>query len=257
MSTRPRALSLLRNTLHYRPDAFRHGLQANGYELVDELRHPEPDDVLVTWNRSGWRNSEAKRFEAGGARVVVVENGYLGRSWRDDKWFALALGHHNGAGMWPDGGPQRWDSYGVELEPWRSGGTDTLVLEQRGIGEPGIASPYGWADTVAPMVRGRIRRHPGAEQPAVSLRDDLANVAQVVTWSSGAALLALTMGVPVFYGLRNWIGATACRPLAEFAAGPVRDDAARLAMFRSLAWAQWTVEEVASGYALGELLGRR
>jgi hypothetical protein len=248
-----RALSLLRDTLHYRPDAFRRGLRAHGFEVVDELPHPGPDDVLVAWNRSGWRNTQAKRFEAAGARVVVVENGYLGKGWRDGKWFALAIGHHCGAGTWPDGGPERWDALGVELEPWRTG-TQTLVLEQRGIGEPGIASPYGWADTVAPMVRGRIRRHPGAEPPPVTLRDDLADVAQVVTWSSGAALLALTMGVPVFYGFPKWIGAPACRPLAQFAHGPLRDDAARLAMFRRLAWAQWTVDEVATGYAFEHLL---
>jgi hypothetical protein len=251
-----RALSLLRDSLHYRADAFRAGLQAQGFRVVDELNDPRPGDVLLAWNRGGVRNAHARRFEAAGARVVVAENGYLGKAWRGDKWFALAIGHHCGAGAWPAGGAQRWDALGVELEPWRSGGRQTLVLEQRGIGEPGVASPYGWAESVAPLVRGRIRRHPGAEPPAVTLRDDLADVAQVVTWASGAALLALIMGVPVFYAFPAWIGAPACRPLREFASGPLRDDAARLAMFRRLAWAQWTLAEIESGYAFEQLLRR-
>ena len=128
------------------------------------------------------------------------------------------------------------------------------MLEQRGIGEPGIASPSGWAEMVAPSVRGRIRRHPGAEPPACTLRDDLADVRQVVTWASGAALLALLMGVPVFHAFPRWIGASAARPLIDFALDPIRDDAARLAMFRRLAWAQWTLAEVESGLAFERLL---
>lgn len=253
---RARALSLLRDSLHYRADAFRSGLRAQGFEVVDALPKPGPEDLLLTWNRGGGRDSLARQFEAAGARVVVAENGYLGKTWRGNKWFALALGHHCGAGAWHVGGSERWDSLEVDLEAWRDGGTQTLVLEQRGIGEPGVASPYRWADAVAPSVRGRIRRHPGAEPPSCTLRDDLADVRQVVTWSSGAALLALMMGVPVFHAFPRWIGAPAARPLSDFALGPLRDDAARLAMFRRLAWAQWTLAEVESGYAFERLLQR-
>jgi len=252
---RPRALSLLRDSQHYRADAFASGLRAQGFEVVETLSHPGPDDVLLVWNRSGARDTQARRFEAAGARVVVAENGYLGKDWRGDKWFALALGHHCGAGAWPDGGPQRWDALDVELEPWRDSGTQTLVLEQRGIGEPGIASPAGWADSVATLMHGRVRRHPGAGPVAVTLRDDLADVCQVVTWASGAALLALTMGVPVFYGFPRWIGAPAARSMFTFKSmEPRRDDEARLAMFRRLAWAQWTLAEIESGYAFERLL---
>jgi hypothetical protein len=249
-----RVLSLLRDSLHYRAYAFPCGLRLHGFKRVDELDRPGPNDLLLIWNRGGGRSLAAQRFEAAGARVVVAENGYLGKTWRDDKWFALALGHHCGAGIWPDGGGERWDALGVELAPWRTDGTQTLVLEQRGIGEPGIASPNGWADTVAPAVRGRIRRHPGAWPVSITLEADLRNVREVVTWASGAALLALTMGVPVFHAFPRWIGAAAARPLADFGKPALRDDAARLAMFRRLAWAQWTLAEVASGEAFDHLL---
>jgi len=253
--SRGRAFSMLRDSVHYRADAFRSGLAAAGFEVVDVLDDPRPGDVLLIWNREGSRAARAMQFEAAGARVVVAENGYLGKEWRGRKWFALALGHHCGAGTWPDGGAERWDSWNVELEPWRKPGRNTLVLAQRGIGEIGIAAPHDWAQIIAPAVHGRIRSHPGATPASVSLRDDLADIHRVVTWASGAALLALLMGVPVYYGLSKWIGAPAGRPVSQFSSGEaLRDDAARLAMFRRLAWAQWTAEEIESGLALSLLL---
>jgi len=255
MNSRPRALSLLRNSEHYRATAFRTGLQAVGFEVVTELRDPMPADVLLTWNRSGGNNETAHQFEGAGARVLVAENGYLGKSWRGEKWFALSLGHHVGAGEWMPAGRERWDALQVPLAPWREGGTDVLVLEQRGIGEPGIASPPGWAERIAHLTGGRIRKHPGATEPAISLEADLVGVREVITWHSAGALAALMAGVPVFYDFPRWIGAQAAVPLRlRGQVPPLRDDAARLAMFRSLAWAQWAFPEIERGDAFAHLL---
>lgn len=250
-----RALSLLRNSEHYRSSAFRAGLAAVGFEVVTELRDPTPADVLLTWNRSGGNNETARHFESAGARIVVAENGYLGKCWRDDKWFALSLGHHVGAGDWMPAGRERWDAMRVPLAPWREGGGDVLVIEQRGIGEPGIASPPGWTERVARQTDGRIRRHPGAGTPSISLEADLVGVREVITWHSATALAALIAGVPVFYDFPQWIGATAAVPLRlRGLVPPMRDDAARLAMFRRLAWAQWTLREIERGDAFAHLL---
>jgi hypothetical protein len=88
--------------------------------------------------------------------------------------------------------------------------------------------------------------------PATPLERDLASTRAVLTWHSAAALHALLAGVPVFYGFPRWIGAGAARPLWEFDLGPLRGD--RQAMFERLAWAQWTLDEIASGDALAHLL---
>jgi len=250
-----RAQLLLADGPNYRKADFQAGLQALGYELVDQIRCPRPADVLVIWNRGSWRNTEAQRFEAAGARVIVAENGYLGKNWIGQKWFALALGHHSGAGTWPDGGSARWDSWGAQLAPWRTDGTEVLVLEQRGIGEPGVASPRGWERDMVKRFGGRLRNHPGGAVPAVSLVDDLRNARCVVSWHSGGAMLALLMGVPAFYGFPLWIGRSAARHVSEFDAGPWVGD--RLAMFRRLAWAMWAVDEVRTGVAFEKLLNSR
>jgi hypothetical protein len=108
----PRALNLLRQALPYRREAFDAGLRAAGFDLVSTLTTPRPDDVLLIWNRYAGFAEQAVRFEWAGAKVVIAENGWLGKGWRGGEWFALSLGHHAGAGKWKDGGPERWDSLG-------------------------------------------------------------------------------------------------------------------------------------------------
>lgn len=239
---------------NYRKADFIVGLEAAGFAVLPRVDRPTVGDVLVIWNRSASSELEARRFEHVGARVLVCENGYFGKEWLGRKWFAMAWGHHAGAGLWPVGGPARWDSWGVELAPWRSDGGETVILAQRGIGEPGIASPMNWAQDIQKRIGGRIRRHPGADATAANLADDLASASNVATWGSAAALHALLMGIPVWHGFDRWIGAGAARPLDEFSGEPRRDDAARLAMFRRLAWAMWDADEVRSGEAFRSLM---
>jgi len=65
-----------------------------------------------------------------------------------------------------------------------------------------------------------------------------------VTWGSGAAVKALTWGIHVESHMPNWIGEQD------------NTDAGRLEMFRRLAWAQWTLDEIEDGTAFRHLLVR-
>lgn len=242
----PRALNLLRPEPAFRRECFTEGLRAAGFDVVDRLAMPAPDDAIVIWNRKSSDDAEAKRF----THVLVAENAYI----RVKGWYALSLSHHGGAGAWPEGGPERWDGLGVHLHQWREGGTETVILGQRSIGELGIASPRGWEEKVRRQVGGRVRPHPGKREPGIPLERDLRNASAVVTWASSAALTALVLGIPVFYGLPHWIGAVAGRAISDFGQEPKRDDAARLAMFRRLAWAQSSVDEIRSGEAICRLI---
>lgn len=186
---------------------------------------------------------------------MIVENGYLGKQWLGRNWYSVALSHHAGLGEWPHGGASRWASFGTELGPWRHGGSETLVLGQRGIGEPGIASPPNWAELARGRFGGRTREHPGRSRSGATLSEDLARARCVVTWASAAALVALAHGVPAYYELEGWIGAEAALRASEFGGEPKRDDAARLSMFQRLAWSIWDLEEVRTGAAFSHLLG--
>jgi hypothetical protein len=255
---------------HYGKLSFTQGLVQCGVAVVPTIATPNPDDVLLIWNRSARDAGEAQRFERAGARVLVVENGYLGKEWIGSQWYALSLGHHNGAGLWPwRRGPGRWQSWGVELAPWRPAVGPVAVLAQRGIGEPGIRSPDGWHMQAMQRVQVarraldlghipvRIRSHPGKNSRQDPVEDSVADCASVVTWGSGAAIKCLMQGLHVYYDSPKWIGASAATPFSSCpsAANPIAsNEANRLAMFERLAWAMYRREEVESGFAIQKML---
>lgn len=220
-----RALLNLRYTLPERRAAFEKGLKRIG----------DPE-VFCTWNRIGAADQVAKQYEERGVPVIVAENAAWGNDFAGGRWYSLARGMHNTAGRFPIGGAERFDRLGVDLVPWRAGG-ERVVLPQRGIGPVGVAMPRDWPA----QQRGRVRRHPGTNA-CIPLEQDLAAAGEVVTWGSGAAIKALMWGIRVESHMPNWIGAQA------------NTDEDRLRMFRELAWAQFTLEEIESGEPFRRLL---
>ncbi len=255
----PSAYSLL-------PDRFaddRHGtieagLAAAGWRVRRGAGMPRaPGDILVTWTvRRGHKERAARAFEAAGGRVLVCEEAYF-RVVNGERHFALALHDHNGAGTWPRGGPERWESFGIELKPWRGNGHHIVVREQRGIGSSKMASPPLWHDEATRRLKALtdrpivFRAHPksrmyletAARQP--TLEDALRGAHAVVTWASGIAARALVAGVPVFYEAPAIVCAGACARGIESIERPRRPD--RLPALERLAWAQWSVSEIARG----------
>lgn len=260
----PVGLVIIRNEASYRKEFFCDGLKALGFELSQNTAHvPRPDDVLIVWNRHGSHDAYARRFEAAGAKVIVAENGWIGKDPAGHKLYALCLGHHNGRGEWRIGDDGRWDRLGIALKPWRGDGNHILVLPQRGIGEPGIAMPRQWTgDVVARLAKVtkrpvRVREHPGKKlgiNDAVlpPMDDDLKNCWACVTWASGAGIKAIVAGVPVFYELSGWIGEGAARFGIGDIERPFLGD--RLPMLRRMAWAMWSADEIATGEPIKWLL---
>ena len=179
--------------------------------------------------------------------------------------FSLSLHDHNGAGTWnpPENDIGRWESFGLEMKPWRSLPNDAYILiaGQRGIGSTLMASPPDWHDTVAKKLIHQVipiktRPHPksrGGPLPTTTLDEDLARARAVVIWSSGVGTKALLEGIPVFYdaphfflaGCSNKLGST---PLDD----PLYPE--RLPAFGRFAWSQWFVPEIESGKAFERLL---
>lgn len=252
-----RAVLHIKALPHYRREAFEQGVRANGFVLVEHVHSPEPDDVLVIWNRFGHSARVADLYESRGARVLVAENGYLGIEFGGRRWYAIAKGRHNSLGTVPVDAT-RLRRLDIDLQPWRTDGDYVLVLPQRGIGEPGVAMPAQWTGRMegalqSRRLRFRVRHHPGL-RPALALEKDLDGVRSVMTWGSGAAIKAMALGVPVFHGYDAWIAAAGSRPISAITAGEKRDDAGRHDAFCHIASAMWTVEEIASGEAIACLL---
>jgi hypothetical protein len=254
-----KACLLLRRRLHGRWDAFISGLARCGFELTDDPSQPKNGDVLVLWNRMPRYERHARRYEHNGGKVIIAENGWISPGpiapTGAGKMIALCLGHHNGAGYWPVGDEDRWSTFGIPLKPWRVGGEHILVLAQRGVGENGIAAPRDWAQSMVSRLKratGRpvvVRNHPASDRPD---EPDFTNCWAAVTWSSGAGIKAIVAGCPVFHELPQWIGRSAAKIGIQDIEAPFLGD--RLPMLRRLAWAQWTVEEIATGEPIRRLL---
>jgi hypothetical protein len=254
---------MLRPTPPYGRPIFSAGLERLGFKVDGKpKRNPEPGDVLLTWNRRSVAESHIQTYERAGCKTLVCENGYIGHGGPDGRLFALALGHHNGAGRWPEcDDPTRWQRQGIRLRPWRKAGDFILLLPQRGIGERGVAMPSGWLPDVSARLRAstsrpiRVRKHPGHLHAGKGEPDaDLMGAWLSVTHGSGAAIKALALGVPVFHSFPKWIGREAALPFGSDIERPKMDDAARVRMFERLAFAQVSEREVASGDAFARVL---
>jgi hypothetical protein len=252
-----RAAILLRPGSHYRADAFADGLRRHGFEIVERPhRSPRPQDLLVIWNRGRGNEPVADSYERAGARVLVAENGYIARHG-GSKFYALALGHHNGAGRWYVGERPRFP---IPDHPWRESGRHVLVLPQRGIGERGIAMPSTWQQRVLARLQKMtdrpvlVRPHPGHRRVSrnIALEDQLAGAHCAVTWGSGAGIRALQLGIPVFHEFSRWIGASAAARLdGQIEACNTPD---RELLWTRISWSQWTLGEVQTGEAFDALL---
>lgn len=261
-----KAALLLRADPHYRRDAFVAGLEACGYDILP-MRAPsqrplEVCDVFVCWGLGSGNHVLADMVRKRGAKVIVAENGYIGRDAQDRQLYAMALNGHNGSGQWPVGDEDRWSALGIEVKPYRAGGDHIVVFGQRGIGPPDMRSPPDWHRKVAHELAKWTKRkivvspHPG--DPACShgvvkqTLELLKGAHCCVTWASARGIRALVEGVPVIYKAPHWIGAQASYKGLDAVDDPPNYD--RMPMLRRLAWAQWTAAEISSGIPFNRLL---
>lgn len=267
-----RAVLWIKTQPHYRRDAFAAGLEKRGFRIMDKVTDPGPGDVLVSWNMYPSNEATAQYWRQRGAKVLIAENGYIGKDKNGHQLYALARDGHNGSGKWYVGQEDRWTPLGIELAPFRVKDGPIVVRAQRGIGTKLMASPPRWArETVAALQRGMrrpviLRQHPADDRRQALYETDekvLANCHALVIWASSMGVKALVAGVPVFYAAPHWIMDYAAPRLSR----PGEDGAIRLpswsswpyvpqrmeALFR-LAWAQWSIDELASGEPFRYLL---
>jgi hypothetical protein len=256
------ACLLVRDQPPYRRSAFEKGLRAIGYDVDSRIR-PEVDNILVIWNRYSMFDAVARDYERRKGRVLIAENGYLGRDWNEKHWYALGRNQHNTMSDFQFGDPARVEQIGIQCQPWREGGKEIVILETRNIGTDAVREPLGWSRHMFLKIKEaskysvRIRKHPG-ENKCVALEQDLRDARAVVTWGSGGALKALMWGIPVFYGYENWIGAEAGHFVSLQTVAKDKIDIPRYGerdkTMRRIAWAMWNTEEIERGACFTWLL---
>lgn len=238
----------------HKADILKEGAQAAGYKTTRHNPSPSPHDILIAWNRKPANESRIKFYENAGAKVLIAENGYIGRDDSGNKLIALAHNHHLGLGRWFVGDEPRYKKQNFKIEPWRANGEHILILAQRGIGN---SKKYEWYLKLSERIGQktsrpiRLRAHPGKNPSPIY--PALAHAHAVVTWSSAAALVAIAHGVPAFYLLNNWIGAGMAKYGIDDLENPYLGD--REGTFHRIGWAQWTRDEIRSGEAIRKVMG--
>jgi hypothetical protein len=258
--------------------AFARGLDRHG---IARCHHDINADVAVIWsvvwsgrmqgNRTIWQH-----YRDHGRPVVVLEVGMLdrGRTWK--------IGV-NGTGLQSQFcrhlDADRPGHIGIHTQPWKTPGSDIVICLQREDSEQwqGLPPVQTWLDRVVDHIKSvsdrpiQIRPHP--RRPAYCAPGTTLTRPQrvhgtydsydfdraldqawcVVNWNSGPACQAVLKGVPVFtgpdslaapMGLQDW----------NLIESPLRTD--RSQWLIDLAHTEWTLDEIASGTMLDQLLIR-
>lgn len=236
------------------------GLRAHGHEVTANLGGPVATEYVACW---GWRIGQ--RLRAEGRQVLVMERGYLGDRFA---FTSLAWNGLNGRGDFPTiSDPSRFNEH-FALKPWKEGGDYVLLMGQ----VPGDMSLRGrdlsgwYAETVLECLKKyrlpvKFRPHPlavkkgfnklpfGATLAEGSLEENLQNAAVVVTYNSNSGVDAVITGVPTVVADEGSMAlGVASIQVGQYYRPPREQWAAELA------WKQWTMDEIRSGFALEKLL---
>lgn len=235
--------------------AFGKGALHHGDEIVDL-----DGEIIVMWAHRD------REVIDGDRPFVVLEQGYVGNR---KLWTSVGLNGLNGRAQFPqdmDDGKRWRKNFPHLLKSWRPKQDGYALLCGQVPGDAALegADHTGWLARMSFALRAakipvRFRPHPEAikAQTAVqsygdigltasnrSLGDDLAGAAYVVTWNSNVATDAVLAGVPTIAfdeGSMAW--PVTGHALDEIVC-PLRERWAA-----DLAWAQWQIDEIASGDA--------
>ncbi len=257
----------MRAFLHY--EQYKpHQLRVMSQLSLGLARHGVHCDLSDEWNPGAleadfvvcWGNKVPHIWN--GPKQLILEAGYInGRSgnYHQDRLQFISAGWdglHGRADPGPPGRPpsDRWDALDLEMAPWRrSQGEYWLICDQHPGDSVAPGDPGWWreADALAGSrgIRAIYRPHPLLAPDLAPLRNSLSNASRCITWNSTSAIEAVMMGVPTVAMDRGSIAWDVC------AKRPEEPDyvGSRAEWGYSLAYRQWTSEELADGTAWDHL----
>lgn len=235
------------------------GLRRHGIAVVGA--NDLTADFAVCWS---WRTGLRIRKSGFDRPILVMERGYLGD--RLQVWTSLGWDGLNGRARFPepqDQGQRFWANHGHLACEWeRFDGYHLVIGQVLGDTALTMVNFQEWVeetiDALDKMgVDVRFRPHPEAVRRGQQFRvpdymviggtlaEALSEAACVVTWNSNTGVDAVLAGVPAVTfdeGAMAW--PVTSHNLIEPLVMPDRTE-----WFRDMAWRQWTMDEIASGFA--------
>ena len=238
------------------------GLQRHGVMVSSFSRMPDADaDFALCW---GWRIGRRIKESGFEKPILIMERGYVGD--RMNVWTSLGWDGLNGRARFAkaqDSGERFWANHGDLAKEWERFDGYYLIAGQV-LGDQSLhgVDYLAWLkDTIDDLDRMgvdvRFRPHPEALKrgqkfpvPAYmvstgTLADDLAEAACVIAYNSNATVDAVLAGVPAITvddGAMAWEMST--HHVSQELVAPDR-----AAWFRDMAWKQFTMSEIQSGFA--------
>lgn len=192
-----------------------------------------------------------RAVRAAGEPYIFVDRAYFGGGIESGR-MRITFGGYQQWWVRRDVDGLRAREFGVRLEPWRLGGDCVMVVPP----SAAVQAAFGihWHRDWLPKIRAATDRElvvsPKSDRDRAPLGERLKRCYAVVTWTSNVAVDAICAGVPAFC-----YGESAAQPVAyhldevDLLLSFPRRHVDRAAWAASLAWGQFTVNEVASGFA--------
>lgn len=251
-------------------DAMFAGIKNQGerVQLASSLSYKGPKSKTAIFY--GWAQGLRKIFDdysSTGRRAIYIDLGYWGRRKRTrfDGYHKFCLNSRHPTGYFQNRpkAPARFRALGLDIKPWRKGGSDIIIagMSAKAAAAEGF-QPNQWERAMIARLR-KITDRPliyrpkpnwlGAKplpgtifQKDVDIETALRQAHAVVTHHSNVGIDALIAGVPVF----SQEGAASV--LAEANLGSIDEPwypDGREQFCHDLAWTQFSVDEMRSGYA--------
>ncbi len=238
------------------------------------------NDILFLWNRHMNQDIIAKEFEKVGAKVIILENPYLqiknhvsvGISYPNNRNYAIPC---------KDSG-ERFKAFNMPIKEWNKTGKHILIPTQAkqfdgiGLGFSNNKQPQGWDSKIIKELQTltkkpiMFRKHPNSKrriqkdynrilknievsQLDKSINNDLKNAWATVVYTSNAATESLLNGVPVFLtGPTSFLKECCNLKLKDINSPNYPDN--RPEVFKHMAWNQYSLDEIRSGFLFDILL---
>lgn len=239
--------------------AARDGFKKHGIDSVlSYSAYASNTKHVVCW---GWRNGKVLRQR--GHEVIILERGYIGDRFKYTSIGWNGLNNYANFPKFSDNG-ERFRNHGGILKPWKNHGKHILIMGQV-IGDASLKGHNlnSWYEQMARQAKALynlpvyFRPHPEAMRrggyfavenvPNIegSLDQVIEDSLFTIAYNSNSCLDSVLRGVPCYAGDKGTMAFDLCMKNIDQLRYPSREH-----VVHEIACKQWTLEEIASGYAL-------
>ncbi len=217
---------------------FAEGFRKIGVEVEitsDRFRH---DGLPILLGTSMW-----KPIERDGGEFLLVDRCSFGDT---EKFVQLVRSGHGRRGDHRCANPldaSRWEAVGMDLVPWRTGGSSVVLCGQIETFSPHFATPDDWYRLSAPHAT-HFRPHPAGLNPT--------KLPSLLNFDGVHSVLTLNSSIGVQCVLNGIV--TECDDEGAMAFPVSGSECDRLPWCHWLAWTQWSDDEIREGIPWAYLL---